>query len=52
MQPGKERCGGLQIAPTHPLGIQRGAMMIFDEHDLHCWMMLLILTLLMAWPLR
>ena len=33
-------------------GIQWFAMMLFDEHDLECWIILAILSLIMACPLR
>jgi len=60
MTGGKQK--SLQIPPGGAAGetggaasfasIQWFAMMLFDEHDLDCWIILAILSLIMACPQR
>jgi hypothetical protein len=44
---GRDGCAR-RITRQHPIV----PMMIFDEHDLDCWIILAILSLIMASPLR
>lgn len=46
------RCLPPQGSQSAATGIQRDAMIFFDEDDLNCWIVLALLSILMALPLH
>lgn len=46
------RCLPPQGSQSAAAGIQRDAMIFFDEDDLNCWIVLALLSILMALPLH